>query len=142
MAQFSGSSSAIACFDRSLDAIVADEPLKADARHNLELAKLLWAEANKKAAKPDSPNMPTREDEQPEPSTAPQSGSDPGSNNDNGADANPGKTETRPVSTPKTELAPKNDQNGVMNPIANGRSDTTRPWSNCSGCSCRVSWPG
>ena len=33
-----------------------DEPLKADARHNLELAKLLWVEANKKAAKPHNPN--------------------------------------------------------------------------------------
>jgi tetratricopeptide (TPR) repeat protein len=37
--------SAIACFEQSLDLFPADDPLAADARHNLELAKLLWAKA-------------------------------------------------------------------------------------------------
>lgn len=55
--------SAIACFDRCLDLNPPDEPLKADARHNLELAKLLWAEANKTAAKPELPNAPPPEED-------------------------------------------------------------------------------
>ena len=108
--------SACACFERCLDSNVTDEPLKADARHNLELAKLLWAEANKKAAKPESPNLPTREEEQPEPSTVPQSGTEPGTTNDNGTDANPGKKETRPA--PATTMVPKNGPTGSMNPMA------------------------
>ena len=76
--------SAIACFDRCLDSNILDEPLKADARHNLELAKLLWAEANKKAAKPETPNAPTFEERKPEP-PVPQTGLDPGqTGNDDG----------------------------------------------------------
>lgn len=43
--------SAIACFDRCLAFETLDEGLKADARHNLELAKIRWAEERKKAAK-------------------------------------------------------------------------------------------
>lgn len=49
-------------FERCLDLRPADEGLVADARHNLELAKLLWAEANAKAAKPDTPNAPQPDD--------------------------------------------------------------------------------
>jgi len=48
--------SAIACLERCLDSDAADEPLKADARHNLELAKVLWNEARKKENKPHNPN--------------------------------------------------------------------------------------
>jgi tetratricopeptide (TPR) repeat protein len=63
--------SAIACFEHTLDSAAADEPLKADARYNLELAKLLWNEERKKAAKPEeeSPNkkLPPEEDKQPRP---------------------------------------------------------------------------
>lgn len=47
---------AVACFERCLDANPAGATLTADARHNLELAKLLWAEANRKAAQPQNPN--------------------------------------------------------------------------------------
>lgn len=47
---------AVACFERCLDMNPADATLTADARHNLELAKLLWAEANRKAARPETPN--------------------------------------------------------------------------------------
>jgi tetratricopeptide (TPR) repeat protein len=63
--------SAIACFEHTLDSAAADEPLKADARYNIELAKLLWNEERKKAAKPEeeSPNkkLPPEEDKQPRP---------------------------------------------------------------------------
>lgn len=48
--------SAIACLERCLDSDAADEPLKADARYNLELAKLLWNDARKKEKKPNNPN--------------------------------------------------------------------------------------
>src|SRR5262249_13036841 len=108
---------AIACFERCLDAPVVDEPLKADARHNLELAKLLWAEANKKAAKPDSPNFPTREEEKPEPSSSQQPmGTEPGSNAESGNEPITGKKDTRQMPAPATGQVPKNGANG--NPIA------------------------
>jgi tetratricopeptide (TPR) repeat protein len=100
--------SAIACFDRCLDSNAADEPLKADARHNLELAKLLWAEANKKAAKPDNPNLPTREEEKPEPPQSPKS--DPGQENNGEADT--GKKETRPAPAPGTNPVLKDGAEG------------------------------
>ena len=60
--------SAVACFDRCLESPAADEPLKADARHNLELAKLLWFEANKVAPKKETPNEPPPPDVEPPPS--------------------------------------------------------------------------
>ena len=95
--------SAIACYDRCLESAAADAPLKADARKNLELAKLLWIEANKKAAKPDSPNESTQEDPPPEPPPS-KNGSEPGSENgnDNGA-----KKDVRPMPLPKKEPVPK-----------------------------------
>ncbi|MBX9627931.1 MAG: tetratricopeptide repeat protein, partial [Gemmataceae bacterium] len=71
-----GFRAAAACFERCLDLHPADEALKADARHNLELAKLLWAEANKKAAKQDAPNDPPRDDF-PEPQSVPPGGVEP-----------------------------------------------------------------
>ncbi len=57
--------SAIACFENCLDSEVDDEPLKADARHNLELAKLLWNQARKSASQLESPNdnRPIEEDD-------------------------------------------------------------------------------
>jgi tetratricopeptide (TPR) repeat protein len=58
--------SAVACFERCLDLNPPDAPLQADARHNLELAKLLWVEANKKAAKPETPNTRPPQEELPE----------------------------------------------------------------------------
>jgi hypothetical protein len=57
--------SAIACFERCLESAAADEPLKADARHNLELAKIRWNESRKSSSKPDNPNEnPPPEDSQ------------------------------------------------------------------------------
>jgi tetratricopeptide (TPR) repeat protein len=57
--------SAIACLERCLESTAADEPLKADTRHNLELAKILWNDARKSTSKPDTPNEnPPPEDSQ------------------------------------------------------------------------------
>jgi tetratricopeptide (TPR) repeat protein len=68
--------SAIACFERCLDADAADDPLKADARHNLELAKLLWAEANRRAAKPETPDQNPPPEEHPSDPPPAKGGSD------------------------------------------------------------------
>jgi tetratricopeptide (TPR) repeat protein len=93
--------SAAACFERTLDSAAADEPLKADARHNLELAKLLWNEERKKAAKPEeeSPNKqpPPEEDRQPKPDPE-----KPG-----GQDQNPANDTTNTGTTPKTGSQPQ-----------------------------------
>lgn len=69
--------SAVACFERCLDGDPADEQLTADARHNLELAKLLWVEAVKKAAKPPNPNEEPPEAQPQESAPPPPGGGDP-----------------------------------------------------------------
>jgi tetratricopeptide (TPR) repeat protein len=104
--------SAIACFERCLDSSAADEPLKADARYNLELAKLLWAEANKKAAKPETPNFPTHEDEKPDSPASQEMGTEPGSSTEQGNDANPGTKDNRSVPAPMPGSVQKNGQTG------------------------------
>lgn len=48
--------SAVACFEQCLDATAPEGPLARDARHNLELTKLLWARARAKQATPPTPN--------------------------------------------------------------------------------------
>lgn len=103
--------SAIACFDRCLDSPAADAPLKADARKNLELAKLLWIEANKKAARPDAPNEPAPEEPQPDKSAGPKDGND--KSDDPGGNSGT-KKETRPMPVPTP----------VPNKNANGGTDT------------------
>lgn len=71
--------SAIACFEKCLELNPPDPPREA-ARDNLELAKLLWAEANKKEAKPKSPNEPVEEEAtaEPPPPTEASGANDPG----------------------------------------------------------------
>ena len=95
--------SAVACFENTLDSPAADDPLKADARHNLELAKLLWNEERKKAAKPEeeSPNKkpPPEEDKQPRPEP---------DRKDGGLEPNPGD-ETRP-GDPTHKVGPQPQQ--------------------------------
>jgi len=63
--------SAIACLERCLNSEAGDAPLKANARYNLKLAKLLWNEARKKEKRDDNPNrdLPPeeRQDEMPRP---------------------------------------------------------------------------
>jgi tetratricopeptide (TPR) repeat protein len=53
---------AIDSFERCLAAAADDAALTADAKHNLELAKLLWAEARAKERKKPLPNEPSGDD--------------------------------------------------------------------------------
>lgn len=71
---------AIDCFERCLDSRIADQALTADARHNLELAKLLWLEARAKEQKKPLPNDPPEEvpEATPKPPTPGPGDDDPG----------------------------------------------------------------
>jgi tetratricopeptide (TPR) repeat protein len=94
--------SAIACLERCVDSPDADAPLKADARHNLELAKALWNEARKsdQKEKPNSPPPP--EDPRSEPKPEPKhTGKEPEPKKESG------KNDTSP--TTKTGQQPKID---------------------------------
>ncbi|MCS6865827.1 MAG: tetratricopeptide repeat protein [Gemmataceae bacterium] len=61
--------SAIACLENALQSPGADDPLKAKARHNLEIAKLRWIELAQQEAKSESPspnqNVPPEENARP-----------------------------------------------------------------------------
>jgi tetratricopeptide (TPR) repeat protein len=95
--------SAVACFERCLDLNPPDESLRADARHNLELAKLLWVEANKKADKPETPNTHPPREELPEHLPPPLGGPDqePGATQPGGTDGPNGQRPTpQPVPAP------------------------------------------
>ena len=125
--------SAIRDLERCLGSNAADEPLKADARYNLELAKVLWNDARKTAAKPDLPNdNPPPEDPQTNPPPK-QSGNDrepgmpdPGEGNNGGNNtkltgqqnlAPPGtKTSQSPTPTPgnASNLQPLQDSNTLQ----------------------------
>lgn len=94
--------SAVACFERCLE-LEQPDPAQHLVRDNLELAKLLWAEANRKEAKPKNPNEPVEEDFQ-NPPPAPPVG-DPGGTTEPG-----GMTET--ATTPKIEQVPGAAANG------------------------------
>jgi hypothetical protein len=74
---------AVNCFEGCLDAGPADAKLTDDAKHNLELAKLLWAQARVKDAAPDRPNDPPPEEKPDRPPPRP----DPGPT-DSGPDPN------------------------------------------------------
>jgi tetratricopeptide (TPR) repeat protein len=88
---------AITYLEQCLEAAYADEPLKADARHNLELAKILWNESRKTHSKPESPNdNPPPEDSQNNPPPKP-TGNDPQSGNPEMGDGNVGGTSSKPV---------------------------------------------
>ena len=82
--------SAVACFENALASAAADEPLKADARHNLEIAKLLWIEAARKQqpTEPPSPNDQPPPEEGKKPKLQPEK--QPG-----GPDTEPGQEDTR-----------------------------------------------
>jgi tetratricopeptide (TPR) repeat protein len=72
--------SAIACFEQSLDLFPADDPLAADARHNLELAKLLWGKARAAEKTPPKPSdLPPDVPEPPPPKSDEGTGQEPGS---------------------------------------------------------------
>ncbi|QDU18672.1 hypothetical protein [Urbifossiella limnaea] len=128
--------SAVACLERCRESPGADDPLKADARRLIELAKLLWAEAARKAPRPESPNAPTPEDLQqpPPPQTA---GSEPETRHDqagkDGSTDTSNTKQTKPAGVqPTQEPGSKSEQPtaGVgpqLRPLAN--DDTARPLS-------------
>ena len=73
--------SAVACFEQAADDAGADAALAADARHNLELAKLLWDKARSKEHSQQRPNdLPPDVPEPPPPRSQPDNGTDPGAN--------------------------------------------------------------
>ncbi len=111
--------SAIACLERCLDSDAADEPLKADARHNLELAKALWNEARKKDSKPDRPNdNPPPED--------PRNDNPPPKNV--GEDQQPAPSEMGDGSSGQKTTRPVPQPNGATNPTTKPNStDTPTP---------------
>jgi hypothetical protein len=107
--------SAVACFENALDSPAADEPLKADARHNLELAKLLWLEEAKKEQKKDPPspndNTPPEEQHKPQPDPQPQPGTqemNPGQENAGGTAPKPGSQSVQQADGSKASPAEQN----------------------------------
>jgi tetratricopeptide (TPR) repeat protein len=113
--------SAIACLERVLDSDAADEPLKADARHNLELAKALWNEARKKDSKPDKPNdTPPNEDPRSDPPPPKNGGSEENPGTTEQGDGSNGQKTTRPVTQPNnvanTNAAAPQAQNSGATP--------------------------
>ena len=119
--------SAIACLERVLDSAVADEPLKADARHNLELAKVLWKEAfdeeSKAGKKPNRPSDAPPAEEPPPPKPA--AGTEP-QPNPNTVDGSKGtgtpQTSTQPIEVPNPAVQPKEGDTP-----AQGTASTTQP---------------
>lgn len=107
--------SAIACLERCLDADAADAPLKADARHNLELAKVLWNEARKKESKEDRPNAnPPPEDPRSDPPPPP-SGTEPKAG-DRDKTNGTGTPQATPAGQPATTDKPTGQPNGPEGP--------------------------
>lgn len=69
---------AVACFEHTLDSPVTDDRLRADARHNIELAKLLCTKEREKdenTKKSPNTDVPPEESDQPRPTPEPQAGS-------------------------------------------------------------------
>jgi tetratricopeptide (TPR) repeat protein len=94
--------SAIACFEHTLDSPVADEPLKADTRFNLEIAKLRAIEEHKKEENKDKSynDTPPPEEQQPDkrPNTVDQ---EPGTTPDTGTNAKTNTKQKNPDTTTK-----------------------------------------
>ncbi len=114
---------AIACFDLVIEANPTDATLASDARHNLELAKLLWAQARAKSKNPEkandepSPPEPKPQSQSSQSRDPDDSGTEESSKNSTGKD----KTE-RPVgkgpkehkSTPSTDTTPAPGTTSVL----------------------------
>lgn len=117
---------AITDFESCLDSATGDELLRAHARHNLELAKLLWKRAwdeeTRAGKKPPPPGeSQPRPEPRPEPkATEPKSepGKEPGTNN-------PGGTPPKVGPQPKMTENPTTTPNGTENP--NRGQSTTAP---------------
>jgi tetratricopeptide (TPR) repeat protein len=105
---------AIACYKRTLDSEDAAAPLRENARHNLELTKLLWLQARmtrpNQQENPNNPDPPP--DNPPPPKTGPDQpkndpGSDPSASPTPNPDEKKGKVDEKhgkqtPIETPKT----------------------------------------
>jgi tetratricopeptide (TPR) repeat protein len=128
--------SAIACFERSLDSAAADEPLRADARHNLELAKVRWQEARKKDAKAAPPNAdpppedPRHDPPPPQPGAGPEQ---PGPAEPGGKDGPRGpKTVAQQVPAANPPAAPNGPGSpapGSSNPVPLNDDEAVQPLS-------------
>ncbi len=102
--------SAVACLEQCLESPAADAPLRADARHNLELAKLLWDQTRRAEAKPNTPNQNPPPEEAPSDPPAPHP-SDPAPSSEKpeaktGSERPAGtapKREPSPATTPKAD---------------------------------------
>lgn len=117
--------SAVACFEHCLDSSATDETLRADARHNLELAKRLWIEANKKAARPENPNTPPPE-EQPE-MQPPAGGADQDPTNPADTEAGPGAKNPAQAARPMPGVVPKNGSPREANTPTAGNNRKLQP---------------
>lgn len=120
--------SAIACFDLALESNPADASLVADARHNLELAKLLWAQARSKAKNPERANDPPAEEPERKPKPQPKPGQDPelGPGEDGPDKTTKQKPEPIPGQQPKDKKpTPTEDKTpGAGNaPVLNNKED-------------------
>jgi tetratricopeptide (TPR) repeat protein len=122
---------AIACFENALDIPSADQEVRDRAPHNLELAKLLWNEKRKEAAKPEeqSPNNnpPVEDKKQPRPESE-NTGAEAGNT---GAEAGNTGTQKRglqpqPVPQPKGDAksAPTEQNVPANNPSLQVPADT------------------
>lgn len=102
--------SAAADFARCLELASTDEQLRDDARHNLRLAKLLWAAANPHARQPRNPNTAPQEQE-PEPPPPPKTGEadpstpEPGGPTEAGGNPRP-MTQAAPGQVPRENARP------------------------------------
>jgi hypothetical protein len=107
---------AIRDLERCLESDAADEPLKADARHNLELAKILWNESRKTASKPETPNdNPPPEDPQSNPPPRSSNNDQQPGNNETG-EGNTGGTNSRTVTQPNAMPTTGTNTNPTTNP--------------------------
>lgn len=123
--------SAIACFEHCLESPAADAPLQADARHNLELAKLLWNESRKSAAKTDSPNEnPPLEEQDPRhiPPRSPSASPEPGVTDP--ADANAGGSSPQTVPQPITHPLTGPKSGTTQQPNQGGGAQNLQPLAN------------
>ena len=107
---------AIADLEKCIASPTGDEPLKADARYNLELAKLLWTEMRKKNAKPETPNEPPASDDpQSNPPARPDANDpetgmrEPGDGNTSGGSLKPVPQSQAPGAEPKDNPGAKTD---------------------------------
>jgi tetratricopeptide (TPR) repeat protein len=99
--------SSIDCLERCLLAPAGEEPLKADARHNLELAKLLWNESRSKAGKKnEGPNDQPKEDQPGDPQPPKQGGMGPTEPGDTGEPKANQKSVVQPDTAPPPGAKP------------------------------------